>query len=177
MYRRVHRGPCGATHLVEVGTIGTCINFLHDNIELVLFPISSCTATQKVVLHPKILAECVLPGEHRTRHSRRWRDSPTVSITSPSASASRRKPCRATSTHRFRNSPGEGGGSRSSSSSPAGFWFGAVCVYSVLWCLGLPIRRNGRLPRCRRSPTGWAPSSALSSPGKAGEQILAKRRR
>lgn len=59
--------------------------------------------------------------------------------------------------------------------APAGFWFGAVCVYSVLWCRGCAFPQEWTVAALPPPLSDWM-GAIVSSLfiGKAGEQIFAK---
>ncbi|MGY5791898.1 hypothetical protein ACXHXM_16805 len=59
--------------------------------------------------------------------------------------------------------------------APAGFWFGAVCVYSVLWCRDCAYPREWTIAALPPPLSDWMGAIVGSLfIGKAGEQILAK---
>lgn len=61
---------------------------------------------------------------------------------------------------------------------PAGFWFGAVCVYSVLWCRDCAYPQEWTIASLPPPLDQWMGAIVGSMfIGKAGEQILAKWRR
>jgi hypothetical protein len=59
--------------------------------------------------------------------------------------------------------------------APAGFWFGAVCVYSVLWCRGCAYPQEWTVAALPPPLSDWMGAIVGSLfIGKAGEQILSK---
>lgn len=62
--------------------------------------------------------------------------------------------------------------------APAGFWFAAVCVYSVLWCRGCAWPQDwtvAALPPPLDEWMGWIVGSLFI--GKAGEMLIGRLRR
>ena len=62
--------------------------------------------------------------------------------------------------------------------APAGFWFAAVCVYSVLWCRGCAYPQDwtiAALPHPLSEWMGWIVSSLFI--GKVGESIIGRLRK
>lgn len=62
--------------------------------------------------------------------------------------------------------------------APAGFWFAAVCVYSVLWCRGCAFPQDwtiAALPPPLDEWMGWIVGSLFI--GKAGEMLIGRLRR
>lgn len=62
--------------------------------------------------------------------------------------------------------------------APAGFWFAAVCIYSVLWCANCAYPQTwtiAALPAPLNEWMGWIVSSLFI--GKAGGALLGKLKR
>jgi len=61
---------------------------------------------------------------------------------------------------------------------PAGFWFAAVCVYSVLWCMACAWPQTwtiAALPAPLNEWMGWIVTSLFI--GKAGEALIGRLRK
>lgn len=61
---------------------------------------------------------------------------------------------------------------------PAGFWFAAVCIYSILWCRGCAFPQDwsiAALPSPLDQWMGWIVGSLFV--GKAGEMLIARLRK
>lgn len=61
---------------------------------------------------------------------------------------------------------------------PAGFWFAAVCIYSVLWCRGCAFPQDwsiAALPSPLDQWMGWIVGSLFI--GKAGEMLITRLRK
>ena len=60
---------------------------------------------------------------------------------------------------------------------PAGFWFGAVCVYSVLWCRGCAFPQNWTIAALPPPLDEWMGAIVASLfIGKAGETLIGRLR-
>ncbi len=62
--------------------------------------------------------------------------------------------------------------------APAGFWFGAVCVYSVLWCAGCAFPQSWTVAALPAPLDEWMGAIVASLfIGKAGGDLIARLRK